>query len=321
MIMKKIHKQFLALGLVAFLFIGFDLCVYQLFTKKCLSDESKSMRAKSIELDKYLPFEEDSEIVKVRSAFRLTEDLPVIDGATALYPVYSAFVNAVYPEDSCQFVNGEFTKESKIQKRNTVGAYKAVVDGTSDIILCAKPSKEQLAYAKEKGVELTQVPIGSEAFVFIVNKDNPVESLTVDEVKGIYTGKYTNWSQLGGENKPIGALQRSEGSGSQTAMLSFMGETPMKKDYDTFMASNIGFSFRYYVEGIVENGKVKMLALDGVYPSKENIVSGSYPIVDHFYAIYRSDNPNPNVERFVNWMLTDEAQKIIEDAGYVGISQ
>lgn len=319
--MKKIYRQVLTLGLVGALFIGFDLCVYQLFTKKCLSDESKSMQAKSIELDKYLPFVEKSEIVKVRSDFQLTDDLPVIDGATALYPVYSAFVNAVYPEESCQFVNGEFTEESKIQKRNTVGAYKAVVDGTSDIILCGKPSKEQLDYAKEKGVELTQVPIGNEAFVFIVNKDNPVESLTVDEVKGIYAGEYTNWSQLGGTNRPIGAMQRSEGSGSQTAMLSFMGDLPMKKDYDTFIASNIGFSFRYYVEGIVENGKVKMLALNGVYPSKENVVNGDYPIVDHFYAIYRSDNPNPNVECFVNWMLTEEAQKIIEDTGYIGIGQ
>lgn len=319
--MKKIHKQLLSLGLVATLFVGFDIGVYQLFTKRCMTDESQIMQAKSVDLDKYLPFEEVSEIVKVKSAFQLSEDLPIIDSAAALYPISSAFVNAVYPEDSCKFDGTGFLPESKLQMNNTPGAYKGVVDGTVDIILCAKPSKEQLAYAAENGVNLVQVPIGNEAFVFLVNKNNPVESLTVDEIKGIFSGKYSNWSELGGANKPIGALQRNTGSGSQTAMLSFMGDVPMKKDYDTFMASNIGFSFRYYVSGIVENSKVKMLALNGVYPNKENVANGTYPIVSNFFAIYREDNTNPNVKAFIDWMLSEEGQMIIEETGYVGISK
>ena len=143
----------------------------------------RSMQAKSVELDEYLPFVEETKIVKRRSSLQLSEDLPVLDGAAALYPVFSAFVNAVYPEDSCQFDGKNFGKESALQMNNTRGAYQAVVDGTVDIAVCAKPSKEQLAYAEQKGVSLELVPIGSEAFVFLVNAKNPVDSLTVDQVK------------------------------------------------------------------------------------------------------------------------------------------
>lgn len=317
--MKKQYKQILLIIFVALGFIGFDSAVYQLFTKRCISNDSKVMQAKSIELEDYLPFEEDSKVVKVKSEWQLSGDLPVLDGAAALYPVFSAFVHAVYPEDSVIFNGEDFVSGSCLQMNNTRGAYKAVVDGTSDIVICAKPSKEQLEYAKEQGVELVQVSIGNEAFVFLINANNPIDSLTVDELRGIYTGKYTNWSQLGGLNKPISALCRNNGSGSQTAMLSFMGDEKIKKDYDSFIGSAIGYSFRYYVGDIVFNGGVKMLALNGVYPNRANIANGTYPIVSHFYAVFRKDNANENIPKLIDWMLSDEGQRIIEETGYIGI--
>ena len=317
--MKKIYRQFLIIGVIIIMFVLFDIGIYQTFTRRCISDYSEGMQAKSVELDEYLPFREESKIIKMRSELQLSGDLPVIDGAAALYPVFSAFVNAVYPEESSVFDGENFSQDSCLQMNNTRGAYQAVVDGTSDIIVCAEPSKEQLAYAEEKGVELEMVPIGSEAFVFVVNTKNPVENLTVEQVKGIYTGKYTNWSQLGGDDKRIGALQRNEGSGSQTAMLHFMEGEEMKTDYDSFLGSAIGYSFRFYVESVVADGGVKLLSLNGFYPDKENIKNGSYPIVDHFYAIYRKDNKNKNIPVLIDWMLSEEGQKIIEETGYVRI--
>ncbi len=278
------------------------------------------MQAKSIELDKYLPFSDNSGIVKINSKIKLSGDLPVIDGAAALYPVFSAFVNSLYPEESVIFDGENFKKESKLQFTNTRGAYQSVVDGSADVIFCAKPSKEQLAYAKENNVELELVPIGYEAFVFIVNKNNPVNNLTVEQIRDIYSGKYQKWSQVGGDNAYIDALQRNEGSGSQTAMLSFMNGTEMKTNFLGFTGKPIGFSFRYYVEGIVENGEIKMLSLNGVYPNKENIASGSYPIVGNLYAIYNKNNDNPNIRILIDWILSDEGQKIIEESGYVPLN-
>lgn len=317
--MKKIHKQILMIiGLIS-VFVLFDLSIYSIFTKRVSSDYSEGMQAKSIELDKYLPFDENSQAVMIDSETKLSGDLPVIDGAAALYPLCSSFVHALYPEESVEFDGENFTEDSKLQFTNTRGAYKSVVDGTADVIICVAPSKEQLAYAEEKGVVLKLEPIGKEAFVFLVNKDNPVSDLTEDEIRGIYSGKYTNWKQLGGNNKLISPLQRNEGSGSQTAMINFMEGEEMKKDYDAFLGSAIGFSFRFYVEGIVEDGGVKMLSVNGIYPNKENIRNDSYPIVNELYAVYREDNDNPNVKILVDWILSKEGQKIIEDTGYVGV--
>lgn len=313
--MKSI-KQIGALVLIAALFIAFDLAIYNVFTKRYINHTSEGMQAKSVELDKYLPFEEDSEVAKINSSLTLAGDLPVLDGAAALYPVFSAFVNAVYPENSVSFDGESFTPESALQFSNTRGAYKAVADGAVDIIFCAKPSAEQLAYAEEKGVELELVPIGCEAFVFLVNKNNPVDGLTSEQVRKIYSGEITRWSEVGGDSSLIDALQRNEGSGSQTGMLSFMGDTEMKRNPMSFMGSAIGYSYRYYVEGIVENGGVKMLALDGVYPDKQNVANGSYPIIGNLYAVYDSSNPNPNIPVLIDWILSEEGQRIVEESGY-----
>ncbi len=312
----KIAKQISALLLIAALFAAFDITVYNVFRRRYINHTSEGMQAKSVELDKYLPFEDDSEVVKIEASLALDGDLPVLDGAAALYPVFSAFVNAVYPENSVSFDGESFTHESALQFSNTRGAYKSVADGTVDIIFCAKPSAEQLAYAEEKGVELELIPIGCEAFVFLVNKNNPVDGLTSEQVRKIYSGEITRWSEVGGNSSLIDALQRNEGSGSQTGMLSFMGDTEMKRNPMGFMGSAIGYSYRYYVEGIVENGGVKMLSLDGVYPDKENVANGSYPIIGNLYAVYDKSNPNPNIPVLIDWILSEEGQRIVEESGY-----
>ena len=314
----KLLKQIGTILSLILCFVVFDVTVYEAVTKRYINHTSEGMQAKSVELDKYLPFDENSEIVKINSDLKLSGELPVIDGAAALYPVFSGFVNAVYPAESVHFDGENFTADSALQYTNTRGAYKSVVDGTADIIFCAKPSAEQLAYADENQVELELVPIGSEAFVFLVNADNPVD-LTLEQVIGIYAGEYTKWSEVGGDDTFIEPLQRNEGSGSQTAMLSLMNGREMKKNPFGFVGRSIGFSFRYYVEGIVGNGGVKMLSLNGAYPDKENIQNGSYPIVSNFYAVYDKNNPNPNIEIFLDWILSDEGQEIVEKSGYVSV--
>ncbi|MBQ8288604.1 MAG: substrate-binding domain-containing protein [Clostridia bacterium] len=312
----KLVRQIGILLAVAAVFASFNFAVFELFTKRCLPSYGEGMQAKSIELDQYLPFEEDSKIVKLKSDLALTGDLPVIDGAAALYPIFSAFVHANYPESSVEFDGESFTADSKLQYTNTRGAYQRIVDGDIDIAICAVPSEEQLAYAEAAGVELELVPIGREAFVFLVNSNNPVDNLTVDQIKDIYAGKYRNWKELGGPDRLISPLTRNEGSGSQTALLNFLGDTEIAPDYDSLLGSAIGFSFRFYVEGIVEDGSVKMLALNGVYPSAENVANGSYPIISEIYAVYRKDDPNENVKLLVDWMLSEQGQQIVEESGY-----
>lgn len=282
----------------------------------------------NINLREYLPFDEDSKIVKLEDAsLQLEGDLPIIDGATAAFPVYSAFVHAVYPETT-ELYDGVFEYNS------TVGGYKLLAQKKTDIFIGAAPSKEQIAYAEQMGTVFDYTQIGYEAFVFFVHKDNPIDSLTSQQIRDIYSGKITNWKEVGGEDKPIEAFQRDKGSGSQSMMLRFMGDAtiidPEIKEIKGMAAAieevadyrnlsgSIGFSFRFYIEGMIKNPDIKMIAVDGVAPTVENIKSGVYPIIAPVYAVTYEGNDNPNVQRLLDWMLSDEGQYIIEKTGYVG---
>ncbi|MCR5187021.1 MAG: substrate-binding domain-containing protein [Clostridia bacterium] len=318
---KKLYKQIVIIICIVLGFVLFDWSFYSLITKNYINNYGEEMREKSIDLESYLPFKDDSLIVHESSNIRITTNIPQMDGATALYPIYSAFVEALYPKESVKFEGKDFSIDSKIQKTGTIEAYKKVIDGETDIIFCAKPSEKQLEYAKSKNVELEMVPIGKEAFVFIVNKNNKVNDLSIEQIKDIYIGKIVNWKQVGGENKPIIALQRNEGSGSQTAMLSFMHGTEIKKSSQYILGRKIGYSFRYYVESIVKDGNIKMLSLNGFEPNIENVRNDKYPIVDSFYMIYRKDNANENIETIKEFILSEKGQKIIEDTGYVGVKE
>ena len=160
-----------------------------------------------------------------------------------------------------------------------------------------------------------------EGLVLHTHKDaeNPVEALTQEEIRQIYAGQITNWREVGGPDRLIHAIDRKPGSGSQSAMLRFMKGKPIEKKPFAFLGASIGFSFRYYVEGIVADGRIKMLRVDGAEPSAQNIRSGAYPVVSPFYAVYRRDDPNPNVHLLVEWLLTEEGQRIINESGYVGL--
>ncbi len=329
--MKTLTKQIFLLVLVAVMFLSFNISMYFLLTGRLSNNFSDTSQAKQVDVAMYLPHEPGSDLAKVDSFLKLTENLPVLDGAAALVPVYAAIVDNVYPEGSVTYIGGEFSDDnyygenfapdSAMQYKNTVRGYTAIVDGDTDILFCAGPSAAQKQYAEEQGVELVYVPVGLEAFVFFVNEKNPVEGLTTAQIRGIYGGEYTNWKEVGGLDRVINPVSRLEGSGSQSAMDAFMGDTPIaQKSPFALFGGSIGFSFRYYMDGIVGNKSVKMLSLNGVYPSSENIQNGTYPIIAQFYAIYRADNNNENIPVLIDWLLSDEGQQLIEDSGYVRIN-
>ena len=118
----------------------------------------------------------------------------------------------------------------------------------------------------------------------------------------------------------------------------FMGDTPIMEAptemVNTMMSgiieqvssyrsksNSIGFSFRFYVEGIIQNPDIKMIAIDGVAPTVENIKNGAYPVVAPVYAVTWEGNDNPNLQNFIDWVLSEEGQYIIEESGYVGIQK
>lgn len=326
----KLRRQIILIILVALMFGIFNLSMYGLLTCRLSNNFSGSTQIKMIDVGNYLPHTRGAKLPKIDSSLKLRDNLPILDGAAALVPVYAAIIDNVYPKGCVTYEDGvfsddnyygeNFAEDSAMQYNNTVRGYKAIVDGTTDILFCATPSEEQKQYAKENGVELVYVPIGLEAFVFLVNKNNPIDNLTVEQVRKIYSGEYKNWEDVGGVNRVINPVTRLKGSGSQTAFEAFMGDYKIgRKSLFVVGGASIGFSFRYYMDGIVGNDAVKMISLNGVYPSAENIQNRTYPIVAQFYAIYRKDNSNENIPILINWLLSDEGQRIIEQSGYVRV--
>ena len=295
-------------------------------------------------LQDYIPFAEGTKAVKLdeETSLRLnyTQRLR-LDGATALYPIYAAFVQAVYPEG--QEASSYSPFNSIVECNGTIVAYERLLSGEADMIFAAGPSDAQLKAAAEAGKELHLTPIGQEAFVFFVNSKNPVESLTVEQIQGIYTGEITNWKELGGKWQRIRPFQRAENSGSQTALQSLMDGLPlMEPEEEDRIAgmggiirsvanyrnhSNaIGFSFRFYSTEMVQNGDIHLLALNGVEPTKETIRDGSYPIASEFYAVTAApigtepfEERNSTAKAFLDWILSEQGQWIVEETGYVSL--
>lgn len=321
----KILKWWGIIALIIFIGLGINVGINAY-------EESITIRnIINIDCYEYLPFTNDTKIAKLdhEASLKLHDNLPIIDGAAAVFPVYSAFVNAVYP-------NTVKLDDDTFKYTNTSKGYLALAEKDIDIFFGAFPSKEQIEYAIEKGTEFEYTEIGKEAFVFFVNKDNPVNSLTQEQIRKIYSGEITNWKDAGGKDEEIIAFQRNEGSGSQSMLKKFMGDTPLMKaptkQVNDFMvgiieqvsdyknrSNSIGFSFRYYMEEIVQNPNVKILKIDGIEANIENIKNDNYPITSNLYAVTYKGNKNENVKKLIDWILSNEGQEIIEKTGYVGI--
>lgn len=322
---KRNLKRFGIFILVFFIVLGINIGINKY-------EESITVKTNvNIDCNEYLPFTEDSKIVKLdkEASLKLTEKLPILDGAAAVFPVYSAFVNETYP-NTTKLNDGVF------EYNNTVRGYSLLAQKETDIFFGGYPSEEQIDFARENNTEFVYTEIAKEAFVFFVHKDNPVESLTQEQVKKIYSGEITNWKEVGGNDEDIVAFQRNEGSGSQSRLKRFMADTPIMEapteQVNDFMVgiidkvsdyknktNYIGFSFRYYMEGIIKNSNVKILKIDGIEPNIENIREEKYPITGSLYAVTYKDNNNENVQKLLDWILSKEGQEIIEKTGYAGI--
>jgi phosphate transport system substrate-binding protein len=284
----------------------------------------------------YEPFRKETLAVTLSSSsVKLSEDLPVLDGAIALYPVYSGVVRAIYDEEA-------FTPEIALNT-NTVEAFNRLIANDCDIVFAATASEKQKQAAEAAGAELVFTPIGKEAFVFLVGKDNPVENLTFQQIRNIYTGKTAYWNSLGyKDGGKIIAFIRPEGSGSQTALQSIMKGLPIFKpqplpDADENLVGNgslmrqisvrwngtqpaLGYSYRYFATSMYPNDDAKLIAIDGVYPSVENISNESYPFTYNFYAITNGE-PEGNEKIVIDWILSPEGQDLIEKTGYIKLGE
>ncbi len=285
-----------------------------------------------IALQYYQPFDNSGTlaVLPAKASLQLDDSLPRLDGATALYPLYAAFVQATYPSNSYPLNDG------MVGCHKSAEAFQNLLDGHADIIFCAAPSAEQQRMTDEQQVQFQLTPIGREAFVFFVNRKNPLDALTSDDIRNIYSGQTTTWREIGGGRGSIRPFQRDQNSGSQSALERLMGNTPLMAplkenrvdgmggiikhtaNYKNY-ADAIGFSFLYYTTRMVKDNQIKLLAIDGVYPTTDSIRDGSYPYADDFYAITLG-NESPQTRSLIDWICSDEGQSLVEQTGYVPLT-
>ena len=259
----------------------------------------------------------------------IADDLKIVDGAKALEPFYDAVfadLLGISPEEAKRF----------LMCNNTPSAYKNLTYGNVDMIFCALPSEEQVAEAAANGVEFEYHTILSGGFVFFVNKDNPVDSITQEQLKGIVSGKITNWKEVGGEDEPIKLYQRNEGSGSQTGLYRYVLPkeevmTPIIEQYEDSMEGvidrvsdydngrgAISYSYYYYVANMYTSDEIKLLGIDGVIPSDETISKGTYPFLNFSQIVTRKDLPENSIVRdIIDYVQSERGARIARENGYV----
>jgi phosphate transport system substrate-binding protein len=217
----------------------------------------------------------------------------------------------------------------------------ALFNNTVDLANASRAIKtEEIERARANGDELTEFIVARDAIAIIVHPDNPVNSLTLEQLSDIYSGKINNWRELGGEDRPIVRLSRETNSGTHVYFLEVvlrLGEDGNKTLFATntlLLPSSEGIihEVRQNPNAIGYDGlgyvphDLKVLAIakttGGVYisPSIETVNSGQYPIARDLY-IYTIGQPQGAAKEYLDWILSDEAQQIVADLGFVPVGK
>ena len=249
--------------------------------------------------------------------------------------------NAAVPSQAASTITG-------IKFSTTHNAYVNLIEGKTEVLLEARlPSSDELAEAKAKGVELETHAFALDAFVFLVNTNNPTENMPLATLRDIYAGKITTWSgagiDVGDPAAQIRAYQREPNSGSQELMKSMvMGTTPMVDAPEMVVQTmvgpynaiggnpvtgdggdrlGLGFSVYYYAAVMFSNPQVKMIGVDGVKPTSTTISSRAYPLAAEVYVVTRKDAAagSPAL-KYRDWLLSPDGQRVVKQSGYVPVS-
>ena len=260
------------------------------------------------------------------------ETYPRMDGSTANLPLMAEVLSrttGISKEEAENLTNCTMTPQS----------WHNLANGEADILLVYEAAQETKEALEQTGTELEITPIGNDALVFIVNEDNPVESLTTEQIQDIYTGRITNWKEVGGEDLEIVPFQRGSTSGSQSLFMKLImtDEDPMEAPTELApglmgelidaiasynnSANAIGYSVYYYASYMYTQPGLKFIKVDGVMPTDETIADESYPHINPYFTAIRADEAEDSPARkLYNWILSDEGKEAIVAAGYIPVN-
>ncbi|MCK4420639.1 phosphate ABC transporter substrate-binding protein [candidate division WOR-3 bacterium] len=203
----------------------------------------------------------------------------------------------------------------------------ALIDGRADIADASRPIKtKELKTAREKGINPYANIVAKDGIAVVVHPDNPVNVLSLEELKKIYTGEITSWKEVGGLSKPIVVISRDFASGTFEVFKKLVLGGAKVKDRALMLASNkavattvtttpdaIGYIGLGYL-----SDNVKALKINEVMPTNETVNDDSYKLARPLF-MYTNGKPKGLIKSFIDFVLSLEGQKIIEEAGFVPV--
>jgi phosphate transport system substrate-binding protein len=205
----------------------------------------------------------------------------------------------------------------------------ALINGTTDIANSSRPiKKSEIEKLKSRYNTLgVEIPCAKDGITVFLHESNPVKELSLKQLSDIYTGKVTNWKQVGGADAKITLYGRENSSGTYV----YFKETVVKADYAAACQTlpgtaavvnavkkdknGIGYGGAAYAEG-VQHCKVKKDANSAAYlPTEENVAKNLYPITRYLY-MYMRNRPTGDLKKFIDWILSPEGQKVVTGVGY-----
>jgi len=239
-----------------------------------------------------------------------------LSGSTTVQPLAEKLAEAFMTENTGLQID--------VQGGGSSVGVKAAGQATSDIGMASREIKES---------ELAEFPklkifvIARDGIAIVTHPDVPVSDLTVEQVRDIFSGKITNWKDLGGDDQNIIVVSREEGSGTRAAFEEMvMGEDALIAASAILQASNgairttvstTPYSIAYLSFGYLDD-TVKSISIDGVAPTEPNAADGSYPIVRPLNMLTNGE-PAGMVKAFLDFILSEAGQKLVVEDGYIPV--
>ncbi|MFO7980865.1 MAG: phosphate ABC transporter substrate-binding protein [Candidatus Aminicenantes bacterium] len=242
-----------------------------------------------------------------------------IKGSTTVLPVSQSCAEA--------FMNKHSDVNISVQGGGSGVGIASLIDGTCDIADASRPIKDkEIAKAEENGIDPYENVVALDGIAVIVHPSNPVDGLSIEQIKKIYTGEASNWNEVGGKDMKVVVISRDSASGTFETFNELALDKEKVRPDALLQASNqavaqtvsrtkgaVGYVGLGYL-----SSSVKGVAVDGVEPTKANVVKGSYKLARELY-MYTDGPPQGLVKDFIDFVLSEEGQKLAEKAGYVAV--
>ena len=211
----------------------------------------------------------------------------------------------------------------EVQQIGSSSGIKNTIDGTSEIGMTSRDLKEG-----EKQASLKETQIAIDGISVIINNENKVKDLTIEQIKGIYTGKITNWKEVGGDNSPIVVVSREDGSGTREGFETIIGYAAEELVNSAIISDGSGNikttvagnknSIGYISLGYVDK-EVNSISISGVEATVDNVKFNKYPILRPFLLVNKPEGLSDKGQAFIDYILSEDGQKVVEEHGFVGV--